>query len=250
VKSVRTTEVHRLQAFPNIARAAGAVKLAVRSFVHHVRFALAARYFRVLPTSSRSRALPLLRAAWGNPGFTANVAFLQVVLDHAQSVPGPILECGSGLTTVLAALSAPAQPVWSLEHIEEWRRYVQMRLMFARTDANVLLTPLASFGRFQWYRLPAALPNAFPLVICDGPPGTTPGGRYGLLPLVRERLPKGAVILLDDAERSNEQAVLKRWQDEAGWHYTIKEHGLRAYAIVTVGGQATRPCPAPLFRSQ
>jgi hypothetical protein len=192
------------------------------------------RLFRVLPTRRRSRALLQLRTAWGNVGFTANVWFLQAVLDYAGFEPGPILECGSGLTTVLLALTAQPHQVWSLEHEAEWQHYVQRRLRFAGTGANVLLTPLASFGQFQWYRIPAAMPKEFRLVICDGPQGTTPGGRYGLLPLLRERLPHGTVILLDDAQRLSEQAVLNRWHEEAGWRFAIKENDGTAYAIVTV----------------
>ena len=229
----------------NPARRGGVVKRAAHSFVDLARFAFAARRFRALATQMRPRALPLLRTAWGNIGFTAHLAFLQAVLDYAGSVSGPILECGSGLTTVLAALAAPSKPIWSLEHSEEWQQYVQTRLTLAGTDARVLFTPLASFGSFQWYRLPAVLPRAFPLVICDGPPSLTPGGRYGLMPLLRDRLPKGTVILLDDAQRSSEQAVLKRWHDEAGWQYTIQRSGAAAYAIVTVadhtGHRSARP---------
>jgi hypothetical protein len=65
------------------------------------------------------------------------------------------------------------------------------------------------------------------------PPGTTPGGRYGLLPLLGDRLLKGAVILLD-ARRLDKQGVLQRWEKEAGWRYTIKDSGTTAYAVVTV----------------
>jgi hypothetical protein len=215
-------------------RLGGALKSTAHSIVDRARFTLAVRLFCVLPTRRRPRALLQLRTAWGNPGFTANVSFLQAVLDYAESEPGPILECGSGLTTVLLALTVQTHQVWSLEHVAEWQHYVQTRLRFAGTSANVLLTPLASFGQFQWYRIPAALPKEFRLVICDGPQGTTPGGRYGLLPLLRERLPRGTVILLDDAQRLTEQATLKRWHEEAGWRFTIKENGAAAYAIVTI----------------
>jgi hypothetical protein len=198
------------------------------------RFTLAARRFRALSVSGRAKALPQLRMAWGNLGFTAGVSYLLAVLDYAESERGQVLECGSGLTTLLLALVAPPQAVWSLEHLEEWRSRVQTRLRLAGTEANVLLAPLTSYGRFEWYEVPAALPPEFRLVVCDGPPGTTPGGRYGLLPLLGDRLSRGAVILLDDAQRLDEQGVLQRWEKEAGWRYTMRDSGAAAYAVVTV----------------
>ena len=209
------------------------MKRATRTLVDLVRFTLAARRFRLLSGSSRSKALPGLRTAWGNLGFTADVSYLLAVLDYAEGQRGHFVECGSGLTTVLLALIAPDK-VWSLEHLEEWQRRVQTRLWLAGTEANVLLAPLTSYGPFQWYQIPAALPRELRFVVCDGPPGTTPGGRYGLLPLLGDRLPKGTVILLDDAGRPDEQLVLKRWEKEAGWRYTIKDSGTATFAVVTV----------------
>jgi hypothetical protein len=209
------------------------VKSAARAIVDVARVTLAARRFRALSVSGWSKTLPPLRTAWGNPAFTAHLSYLSAVLDYADRYEGQILECGSGLTTLLLALSA-RHAVWSLEHMEEWQRRVRTRLWWAGTEANVLLAPLTSYGPFQWYEIPAALPGEFRFVVCDGPPGTIPGGRYGLLPLLGDRLPKGAVILLDDAGRLGEQGVLQRWEKEAGWRYTIKNSGTAAYAVVTV----------------
>ena len=54
----------------------------------------------------------------------------------------------------------------------------------------------------------------FGMVICDGPPGDTKGGRYGMLPIMSDRLRSGCVILLDDADRADEIAITKRWKKE------------------------------------
>ena len=56
----------------------------------------------------------------------------------------------------------------------------------------------------------------FALVVCDGPPADTVGGRYGLVPIMRDRLAPGCAILLDDAEREHERAIARRWQLELG----------------------------------
>src|SRR5437588_6636446 len=67
-----------------------------------------------------------LQAAWANDGFTARVDFLMEVAKQAAMTTGPILECGSGITTILMGLLAGKRGVniYSLEHIGEWRARV------------------------------------------------------------------------------------------------------------------------------
>ena len=175
----------------------------------------------------------MLRSAWGNFGYTADLSYLSAVLDYAMKARGPILECGSGLTTFLLAI-AGRHSVWSLEHLDEWQRRIQTPLNWTGTSANVLLAPLQRYGWYDWYTVPAELPSDFRLVICDGPPGNTLGGRYGLMPVLRHKLHEGATILLDDAERPEEQSVLQQWAKEAGWTYVIKGGREGAHALVTV----------------
>jgi hypothetical protein len=65
------------------------------------------------------------------------------------------------------------------------------------------------------------MPDEFSLVVCDGPPGSTKGGRYGLLPVLGGRLPPGSTILLDDAGRPGELELIKRWEAEAGFETNV-----------------------------
>jgi hypothetical protein len=211
----------------------GAIKRFVRDTADLALLTLAARRFRTLSHRRRCEALPLLRTAWGNLGYSANVPYLAAVLEYAGRTPGPILECGTGLTTLLLALSGD-QPVWSLEHLDEWRQRVTTRLRLTRTRANVVCAPLKEYRGFHWYDVSGLMPNEFQLVVCDGPPSTTPGGRIGLLPVLGHRLAHGATILLDDVVRRHEQDVLRRWAASAGWQYVIKGSGQDAYAVVTV----------------
>jgi len=76
------------------------------------------------------------------------------------------------------------------------------------------------------------MPEAFSLVICDGPPGTTKGGRYGLLPVLDKRLPPGATILLDDAGRPAETELIRRWENEAHFKTEIRGDRERGFAVM------------------
>ena len=56
----------------------------------------------------------------------------------------------------------------------------------------------------------------FDLLIVDGPPGSTPQSRYPAIPYFRESLADDYAVILDDANRPEEQEILKRWQAELG----------------------------------
>jgi predicted O-methyltransferase YrrM len=133
---------------------------------------------------------------------------------------GPILECGTGLSTIMLGLVAQQRSikVWSLDHEEGWVRTVDRSLSrFGIDSVQVLHAPLSPFKDYEWYYTSAdRFPRDFALVICDGPPGSTPGGRYGLLPRLHRHLCPGCVILLDDAAREGERSVLERWSSEFG----------------------------------
>lgn len=176
----------------------------------------------MLPSQERQvdRLLTSLRDAWGNAPWTARADYLRATLALALRGGGPILECGSGLTTLVLAVAArhTARAVVSLENDPRWARTVAEALArHGLAQVRIVLAPLRDYGAFHWYDIAGLeLPGKFSLVICDGPPGSTPGGRYGLLPVMRERLAFDCVILLDDAERPGEQEALARWGREFG----------------------------------
>jgi hypothetical protein len=183
----------------------------------------ALRRFRRNPaaaTQPGSRILPDLIYGWGNEEWSALDEYLVACVKDALASDGPILECGSGLTTLLVGVVLQQRngTLWSLEHTPVWADRVERYLGRFRIGSVMLCrVRLKDFGDFTWYDPPmAALSESFSLVICDGPPADTPGGRYGLGPVMREKLKRGCVILLDDAEREQEQAIARRWQQELG----------------------------------
>jgi predicted O-methyltransferase YrrM len=179
-----------------------------------------------------------LTYGWGNTGFSPGQRYLQAVLDASSTANGAILECGSGLTTlVLATVTGKRDvPVWTLEHDPAWAAHVDAALRRSRLNGKVILAPLVDYGDFAWYDVSRLeLPTQFDLVICDGPPGTTSGGRFGLLPVAAERLKPGCTILLDDAERASEAATLARWSEEFGLSCDVHESDEEVYASCVVG---------------
>jgi hypothetical protein len=176
-----------------------------------------------------------LVASWANEGFSAFSEYIFAIIRHARTTQGPILECGSGLSTLLLGWEASRRggKVWTLEHHPAWAERMRGELTGqAITSVELCSAPLRDYGSFAWYDPPLErMPTAFSLVVCDGPPGETLGGRYGLLPVLRPRLASGCVILLDDYERADEQATASRWVQETG--ATLEKCGdVKPYAIL------------------
>lgn len=180
--------------------------------------------------------LEVARSAWGNRKWSAESDYLVEVAQRAQAADGPIVECGSGLTTFLLALYAPpGVSVWALESNRYF--YEQVRRVLAREGlANVSLvySPLQDYGDYEWYGVPTELPNKIGVVVCDGPPGSGKGGRYGAMPILAQRLSESFVFLLDDV--GSESAAVARWESEFGTA-TERRPGERSqYAVVRPAG--------------
>ena len=168
------------------------------------------------------RAVNGLLYGWGS-GWSLREELITELWHRAWHTRGPVLECGSGLSTLLLGIAAERQgyDVYSLEHDEGWHARVVAavdRLHLQRV--KVISAPLVMHSGYAWYDAPGSFPPEFTLVLCDGPPGATMGGRYGLLPEMRPSMAADCVILLDDAAREGEQEMLKRWTTE---HHVIHQ---------------------------
>jgi predicted O-methyltransferase YrrM len=190
-----------------------------------------------LGRADSAAAVQFLRAKWENDIWTAEVDYLEALIATVRiHRPRRVLECGSGLTTLILGALAHRYgfEVISLEHDEEWAQRMRRDLeRLGFPDVRVVYAPLIDRGAFQWYPLPLELPDRFDLVVCDGPSGETIGGRLGLLPVLYEHL-RGTTILLDDAERPAEQAVLDQWRKEFDTKITIPTGFERGLAVVYV----------------
>ena len=176
---------------------------------------------------------------WGNEKWSAEEHYLSEVVQVAEMAPGPILECGSGLTTLLigAVASRRAIQLHSLEHTPEWHTRVSQAVRdFGLTNVIVHLAPLRAHELYDWYNVPlASLPNDFSYVVCDGPPESTRGGRSGVLPTMHGKLRSPCTVLLDDTSRSSERELIESWVREYHASYQIKASA-RGFARVVVFG--------------
>ena len=181
--------------------------------------------------------LKKLRLGWDNLGWDAKLDYFEEIVKRAATTEGPILECGSGLTTLVMGHLAGKRKVetWSLEHNADWYRRVLNAIERHHVPkVNLCSAPLREYDEFTWYNPPLdKMPEKFSLVICDGPPDLAHGGRYGLLPVLGNRLKPGTVILFDDAKEPGQPEVLQRWTAESGVSVELRTTEEVSFALVT-----------------
>jgi len=86
---------------------------------------------------------------WGNERWSAEARYLREVVRSAEKTRGPILECGSGLTTIMIGAIASRRGIHlhALEHQAEWHaRVTEAIRRFGLTNVTVHLAPLRDFG--------------------------------------------------------------------------------------------------------
>ncbi|MBC7378237.1 MAG: class I SAM-dependent methyltransferase [Burkholderiaceae bacterium] len=182
------------------------------------------------------KPLPPTRGWAGSPDFLFEVAKCV-----ANDKPKVVLECSSGVSTLVIARvmqQSGVGHVYSLEHDAQYaERSRQMLRDYGVEDwATVLHAPLIPRpGLSPWYDhsvLPAEVPLVDLLVI-DGPPMATARlARYPALPLLKPRLQAAFTILVDDADREDEQEMLRRWQREVDGLHVEHRYCEKGLAVV------------------
>lgn len=172
---------------------------------------------RSLPGEPTVAHFRRLRELWGNPS-AADPTLLMEVWERTKE-SRCVLECGTGLTTLViaGALSRRGGGQYlSIDHDNYWASTTRRKMARAKVDpVGVSHSPLADFGTHDWYSvsLEAIARLAPTVIVCDGPPREVRGGRYGLIPCLAPVLEE-CTILLDDANRQGEQDIIKRWEAE------------------------------------
>ena len=181
--------------------------------------------------------LAKLCLGWGNPNAASNVEFLSECIKFARESSLPILECGSGLTTIIGGLVAKknTNSYWSLENMKFWYNRVKKCLKMYQVDsATIYYSDLKDYSDFSWYDPPLdSMPDKFSLVICDGP-SNNKGGRYGLLPVMKQKLAPGCIVLLHNVDTTDEKENLERWAAYTNISYEIRGSAIPHYGIVQI----------------
>ncbi len=140
--------------------------------------------------------------------------------------PEFVLECGSGVSTVLIAHCLKRLGrgrLYSLEHEPKWAQQTRRLLRAAGLERNAVVidAPLVARqveGRsWDWYsKFERQLPDRpIDLLFVDGPPpqkeGRRRSSRYPALPLMADRLSSKALVLLDDVRREGESRMIAAW---------------------------------------
>lgn len=140
--------------------------------------------------------------------------------------PALVVECGSGVSTLVMARTAQLQSrttrIVSLEHEPQYadRTRELLELHDVQAFAEVRYVPLRPTSlpghETPWYASDQTADlNGISLLLVDGPPTTTgPSARYPAVPILHDRLSECAIVLLDDAGRKDEAGVAERWQSE------------------------------------
>lgn len=173
--------------------------------------------YHVLPFRA---PLPVLDAWSATPDLLALIADL--IAEHR---PGCVVECGSGTSTLVAAYALQANDagrIVSLDHEDRFASRTRdlLRRHALENTADVRYAPLTSISQAGdatvWYD-PSAWDDLtdIDLLVVDGPPTFENGeARFPALPLLYDRLAPGAVVVVDDADRPGEQAVVQRWREQ------------------------------------
>ena len=181
---------------------------------HQVEFLLAL-YYDLRP----NRSFPKTRS-WAASPDLLHYLYRYVL----QKRPQQILECGSGLSTLIFAYAlrgtGDAGRVIALEHSDDYAASTRQLLEEHELTeyAEVRLAPLTDVhigGEvWTWYD-PAALPaGPIEVALVDGPPGDLGShARFPALPMLLDRLAPAADVFLDDTGRQEESEIVGLWTE-------------------------------------
>ncbi|MCP4303664.1 MAG: hypothetical protein GY788_02040 [bacterium] len=148
--------------------------------------------------SDGADAIARMVEAWGNPKYTAPASMIAAAFHSAKVGDGPVLETGSGLTTL--ALGASGAEVHTLESDPVWWQRVDRLLRQAgMNNVHLHYAPLSMAT--GWYNIADPLQKRFGLVVCDGPEHRA-GKREPLWSTMQSQI-DDAVWIIDDVHVSS-----------------------------------------------
>jgi len=153
--------------------------------------------------------------------------FIQAVLDEIQRrSPALVVECGSGISTVLISSQLDSLGfgrVVTFEHDAEFAAKTRSLLVARSLEDRVefKVAPISTYdvadSRMDWYGGldEADLSPQIDVLVVDGPPASFgPMARFPAVPLLRKSLAPDSVVFLHDGARRDEQETARLWADE------------------------------------
>jgi len=166
-----------------------------------------------------TRGLPASREWAASPDLLLEIA------DQAlRNKPRSIVECSCGVSTLVLARCAQINGVghvYSLEHNAHFAGVTRTRLAeYGLAEwATVLDAPLREHRLrnevWPWYTIEMLPSRQIDMLVVDGPPMPIRRyARYPAGPLLFPNLAPGAMVVLDDASRSDERQIAAWWGEE------------------------------------
>ncbi|MDH5573585.1 MAG: class I SAM-dependent methyltransferase [Gammaproteobacteria bacterium] len=157
--------------------------------------------------------------------WSAAADFLKIIIDECLlSKPSSIMECSSGLTTLILARCCQINNkghVYSLEHESEYQlKTIKQLDEFGLAEfATVIYAPLDTITvnseNYLWYDTGLIPDIMTDMVVIDGPPGhIQKNSRYPALPILAEKIVENSKIFLDDAARDDEKSIIELWKKD------------------------------------
>lgn len=185
------------------------------------------------------RALPYTK------DWSAAEDFLEIIADYClKTRPGTIIECSSGLTTLILARCCQLNQtghVYSLENGEEYAQKTSAQLEeFGLGEfATVIHAPLEKIQlnqhEYLWYNRSQLPDTPVDMLVIDGPPGfIQKNSRYPAVPLLFNQFSNQCSVFLDDAARDDEKNIIQLWlseQDVLQHNYVETERGCSVLSV-------------------
>ena len=212
---------------------------------------LATHFAQVESLLALTRELDLPRGLQATRGWAGSPDFLLQVLRTAiNHKPKTVVECSSGVSTVVLALAMQmlgGGHGWSLEHesvfAEKTRAELRRHGLEAwATVCDAPLTPHTLLeGNWNWYDVSGLPQEPIDMLVVDGPPMTLQRlSRFPAVPVLDRKLAKTALVMLDDAARPDESEAVLQWINNYKWQHLGAFYAEKGLTVLS-----RAPTPAP-----
>ncbi len=189
--------------------------------------------------------LDLRRGVPYTPNWSADGDFIEIIVDAClRFKPGLILECSSGLTTLMLARCCQINAGGRVVSLEDGLQYADntrdyIGLYGLGGYASVIHAPLRELAvdgaLYNWYATDAIPETRIEMLVIDGPSGfIQKHSRYPALPVCMPQLASGCSVYLDDAARPDEREIVALWQARYPGLKHVYHETSRGCSVLTV----------------